>query len=141
MHQQRNARSRAVTDRQRQGIGQVHARRDEVARVITVAPLLAQLERLDKRASHNPATMSTCAAAAQCDLSTRLLASVLIARAGYGRLLSSIRELVHERACALPEIRDAAVSAAAAAAFADILGPETVAALSLPWALTAVLAR
>jgi hypothetical protein len=105
-----------------------------------VAPLLAQLERLNTRASHNPAATSTCAAAAQCDLSTRLQASVLIARAGYGRLLSSIRELVNARTRASSEIRDAAVSAAAAAAFADILGSEIAAALSLPWALTAVVA-
>jgi hypothetical protein len=141
MHQQRSVRREAVTDRRRQGIGQVHARRDEVARAITVAPLLAQLERLDQRASQNPAGKSTCAAAAECDLSTRLLASVLIARAGYGSLFSRIRELVTKRTCAPPEIRDAAVSAAAAAAFADILGPEIAAALSLPWALTAVLVR
>ena len=103
-------------------------------RLLATQPLLDQLSCIDTEA-----TAENLRNELFCPMGTLLNASVRIADAGHNDLLATIRTDVAKR---LPRadqtVLDAASHSAFAAAFGDLLDTDTLAELSLPWALSAV---
>lgn len=108
----------------------------DAQRLLATQPLLDQLLRLDLDASAANLRAGLCAS-----LEELLEASVAIAAAGHNSLLQTIRHDIDLRSRArnsADSVREAALQAAVAVAFPDVLGEERCATLSLPWALAAV---
>ena len=108
---------------------------DACQRLLNTQPLLDALASVDEFA-----TLNAMRDDAAPSLDLLMQASVTIAQAGYHSLLSVIRADIARLMPDPSPVRDFAFQAAVAAAFSDLLDEDVRAALSLPWALHAVIA-